>query len=119
MAESKVSTWVVIVGAALLAALVYGLSTSNDAEVDGAVDAGAEDSREVVKDAPAVATASPVRRSNQSTPKQIRMNTEVDAARNDVIESMKKMADEAAKAMESQKKGVEKSMGGMNDMTGD
>ncbi|MBT4739665.1 MAG: hypothetical protein HOO09_04710 [Rhodospirillaceae bacterium] len=47
------------------------------------------------------------------------MNTEVDAARNDVIESMKKMADEAAKAMESQKKGVEKSMGGMNDMTGD
>lgn len=116
MAESKGSNWVVIVAAALVAALAYGLFASDDAEVDSVPNAAMEDPSDGVDHAPAIATGASEPRIIQSTPRQMKMNSEVDAARQEVMDSMKKMADDAAKTMESQKKGVENSMGSMNGM---
>ncbi len=107
----------IVAGAALVAAAAYNLGDSSDD--DGVADAVVESATEEVESAPVVEAAQAMRR-DPLPQKQIRMNTEVKAARDDVMESMNKMATEAAKAMEAQGKSMKNSMGGpMDSMMGE
>jgi hypothetical protein len=112
MSDSKGSVWVIVIGAALVAFAAYSLSDTGDE--DDAVDAVVVGEEPVVADSTAM--DGPVSQGGgavQRSPKQIRMNADIQAAKTEAMESMQKMVEKATESMESGKNPVPNAMGGM------